>query len=309
MPTTLGELHKHVREISLDHHDSIVSADDVHFANLEQVIINGQLHPILPHAQRLISNRLGVPHQYLQRCPPSLQAKNLNHWITEQKEDREFLVRFDGDHVRAVFTPRYKKLDNIEVLDRLNELGFAPETEVHVQFDSNFMSLSIPDEGRTFSIQPGDRVTPGISIANSEVGLSSLKIEAYCLRLVCTNGLISKMQTASSFRHISKKILEELPLVLRTVSEGGTMVADHLRFSLSSRVDNPDSTFNSFNRQFQLEPAEIEAVAWGWQAEPVNTMFGIIQAYTKGAQHHRLDAHSQYRLQRAGGDILAMVRH
>jgi hypothetical protein len=45
------------------------------------------------------------------------------------------------------------------------------------------MALSITDSGQTFDLG-GDRITPGISISNSEVGLSSLRIAAFYLRLV-----------------------------------------------------------------------------------------------------------------------------
>ena len=63
--------------------------------------------------------------------------------------------------------------------------------------------MSIPDRSKTFDIS-GGRITPGISIANSEVGLASLRIAAFFLRLVCRNGLIAKTQVAVGFRHIAR---------------------------------------------------------------------------------------------------------
>ena len=76
----------------------------------------------------------------------------MNHWIKEEKNDELFL-RFDGEEVRAIFTPKYQPIDNFEVLERLDSLGYPPETPVQCHLDSEFMSLSILDGKQTFSAQ------------------------------------------------------------------------------------------------------------------------------------------------------------
>jgi len=68
-----------------------------------------------------------------------------------------------------------------------------------------------------------------------------------------------------------------------------------------------NSTLERLNRQFMLSETEREAVAWGWCFDVGNTMFHVIQAYTKGAQFDELSAESSHKLQRTGGNILAMV--
>jgi len=256
-------------------------------------------------AQRSISNRLGIPYQYLKKCPDDLQAWNLNHWIEKEKNDQLFF-RFDGDDVRAIFTTKYVPVDNFEALYRLDSLGYKPETPVQCSLDSEFMSLAIPDGARSFDID-GDKFTPGISISNSEVGLASLSISAFVLRLICTNGLISKTQESSSYRHVSTKILEEFPDVLERVSLELGNKKDLFKLSMGSPVDNPEGTMISFNRQFQLNKNEQDAVDWGYYQDVGETMFHIINAYTKGAQYKDLSAESSFKLQKTGGNILAMV--
>ena len=76
--------------------------------------------------------------------------------------------------------------------------------------------MSIIDGKKTFDIN-GDRFRPGLSISNSEVGLSSLSIAAFVLRLICTNGMVSKTQVAASYRHVSSKILTEMVLMDRII--------------------------------------------------------------------------------------------
>jgi len=57
-----------------------------------------------------------------------------------------------------------------------------------------------------------------------------------------------------------------------------------------------------------LGKVEQEAVDWGYGFEPGGTMFAIVNAYTKGSQYPDLSAESVYRLQKVGGNILAMVK-
>jgi len=303
--TTLEKVYDKVDVMSANCIDHNVNVDEISFDRLDLIKISGESHHVRPVAQRSISNRLGIPYQYLKKCPDDIQSENLNYWIKHEKNS-ELFFRFDGDDIRAVFTTKYVPVDNFEALFKLSELGFKPETKVQCSLDPEFMSLSIPDGKQSFSIN-NDKFTPGISISNSEVGLASLSISAFVLRLVCTNGLISKTQESSSYRHISTKILEEFPNVLEKVSLELGNKREMFRLSMDSAVDNPDSSIEIFNRQFQLNKIEKEAVDWGYYQDVGDTMFHIINAYTKGAQHKDLNAESSFKLQKTGGNILAMV--
>lgn len=303
--TTLGKVFDRVDTMSKNCTDNLIPVKDVSFDHMESVKIGDETRQLKTIAQRSIAYRLGIPFQYLRKCPKELQAENMNHWITKEKND-ELFFRFDGDDIRAIFTPKYKPVDNFEVMERLDSLGYGPDTQVQCHLDSEFMLLSIPDGNKSFSVN-GDRITPGISISNSEVGLASLSIAAFFLRLICTNGLVSKTEVGASYRHVSHKILDEFPEVLDKISiELGTQRSQFL-MSIESNVDDPLSTIKSFNQQFQLGKEEQEAVDWGWGFEPGDTMFSIVNAYTRGAQYNGLSAESSYRLQKVGGNILGML--
>lgn len=303
--TTLGKVSDRVDEMSAACYDMNIDVPDISFDNLDVVRIAGEPHPVRPVAQRSLSNRLGIPFPYLRRCPPDVQALNLNHWITKEKND-QLMFRYDGDAVRAVFTTKYVPVDNFEVIERLDSLGYEPETEVQCHLDPEFMSLSIPDGNKAFEIN-GDRFTPGLSVGNSEVGLASLSISAFCLRLVCQNGMISKTAVSASYRHISTKILSEFPQVLDKVSYELGNQRSQFKLSMESPVDDPQSTLTSFNRQFGLNGPEKDAVEWAWPHEMGYTMFHIIQTYTRSAQFPELSAESSHKLQRVGGNILGML--
>ena len=304
--TTLGTVVAKVDVLSKNCFDDTVRVEDISFANLDTVKIAGKEHPMREMAQRSFCYRLGIPHQYLARCPQDMQAYNMNYWIKKERNEELFL-RFDGADVRAMFTTRYHTIDNFEVLERIYALGYNDDTQVQAYVDPDFMSLSILDGEKAFSINK-DKFKPGISFGNSEVGLASLSIAAFILRLVCTNGCISKTDLSKSFKHISDKVLDRFKEILGGVSGELALYRDKFKHSLESPVADPESTLSSFNRQFQLNEPERESVAWAWPFEQGGTMFNIVNTYTKASQNESLPAASSFKLQKTGGQILSMVR-
>jgi len=78
---------------------------------------------------------------------------------------------------------------------------------------------------------------------------------------------------------------------------------------MESPVDNPMQTIESFNRQFNLNQPQKEAVVdWAWPQEMGNTMFAVVNTYTRASQFKGLSAENSYQLQRVGGNILGMLK-
>jgi len=304
--TTLAEVSNRVDALNQNCFDRLIDVPEISFVSLDRMRIGDDEHMLRTMAQKSIAWRLGIPFNYLHKCPPELQAEQMNFWIKNEKREQLF-IRFDDQEVRAIFTPRYKPVDNFEVLARLDEMGYTPDTQVQCHHDAEFMLLSIPDGKRSFKIN-GDKMTPGISISNSEVGLASLSISAFILRLVCTNGMVAKTEISATYRHVSTKILTELPQVFERVADGLGKQKDRLKLSLESPVADPLMTIGNFNRQFALGESEKEAVAWAWPQEMGVTMFNVVNTYTRAAAMQGLPAESSFRLQRVGGEVLGMLR-
>lgn len=309
--TTLGHVHQQVTDMAARHWDEEIPVKDVAFNHLQSIRIGLDTFPLRPAAARSISNKLGVPFQYLARSTQEVQAYNLNHWL--RRENREkLLFRFDGDEVRAIFSIKYCAMDNLAVIDRMLEMGFDEKSKVQASIDDEFMMLNVPNPQQAFEIGKNDKMMPGLGIANSEVGLSSLKVSLFLLRILCTNGLLA-MDKAAGFskRHISTNILPDLPDMIRNISANLDSHKDKLRISLESSVSNPEETLKAFNRQFQLGVPEQKAVEWGWNLEGVMnnaTMWHVINTYTKASQHKDLSAEQSYSLQTVGGQVLQMVK-
>lgn len=303
--TTLGDVYNRVGDMSRSCTDDLVNVSEISFESLDTLTISGERKPVTTTAQRLIAARLGIPYPYLKRCPADIQAENLNHWIEKERNDSLFF-RFDANTVRAVFTPKYKPIDNLNVIEGIITSGYSTDTEVTCSLDKEFMSLSLLNDSGAFDID-GDKFRPGISVANSEVGLASVSISAFIFRLVCTNGLIQKTENRATFRHVSAKMLDQIPEILGKTETNLIGQERQLRFSLNSHVENPEETFQRFNSLFQISTEEQKAVEWAWQYEAGTSMFNIINTFTKSAQFDGLPASSSHKLEKTGGAILAMV--
>ena len=303
--TTLEKVFNRVDALSQNCFDQNVNVNDLSFDNLDSIKIAGESHPLRTIAQRSITWRLGIPYQYLRKCPPEIQSLNLNYWIEHEKNEQLFF-RMDGQDVRAIFTPKYKPVDNFEICERLDSPGFGPDTQVQCSLDPEFMSLSILDGKKAFDVN-GDKFKPGISISNSEVGLASLSIAAFILRLICTNGMVSKTEISASYRHVSTKILDEFQATMDKVSYELGAQKHQIGLSMESPVDDALKTIENFNRQFNLNQPQNDAVEWAWPSEMGDTMFAVVNTYTRASQFKGLSAENSYQLQRVGGNILGML--
>jgi hypothetical protein len=309
--TTLGNLIEQVETMSAGNFDETVSLNEIEFESLNEMWIGGVGVEVLPQAQRLLANRLRVPFSYLERCPAELQAENLNHWLKEERKQREtFFLRFNGQKdVRAVFTDRYTAIDNREILSKMLDLGYRPEQEIQYMLDDGMMVVKVLEHSRVFEVALKDTLVPGFSIGNSEIGFLSLCIECFYLRCICTNGLVVPVSAGQScFKHISRRAFDALPETIQMVAASSNRQQAQMFISVNTPVSNPIQTIESFNKRFSLTVAEGELVKASFAQEPGQTMWNVIQAYTGSARSPELTVEAAYRLERVGGQILAMVK-
>src|SRR5512136_1954661 len=92
--TTLGEVSNRVDALNQKCFDKLVDVPAISFDSLQTIKIEGERHTLRTMAQRSIAWRLGIPFNYLQKCPPELQAEQMNHRIRHEKREQLF-IRFD----------------------------------------------------------------------------------------------------------------------------------------------------------------------------------------------------------------------
>jgi hypothetical protein len=78
--------------------------------------------------------------------------------------------------------------------------------------------------------------------------------------------------------------------------------------SVNTPVSNPIQTIESFNKRFGLTVAEGDLGKASCAQEPGETLWSVIQAFTGAAKAPDLSVEASYRLERVGGQILAMVK-
>jgi hypothetical protein len=85
--------------------------------------------------------------------------------------------------------------------------------------------------------------------------------------LVCTNGLIAKTAVDARYKHISRKVMDEFPDILRGVISQSQRGRDRFMISTQTPVSNPESTIDSFARQFQITQEEAQIVKQAYYLE------------------------------------------
>ena len=84
--------------------------------------------------------------------------------------------------------------------------------------------------------------------------------------------------------------------------------SDNMRLSIESKVDDPGASIASFGERYGLAKDEIEIAQNAWDQDPGFTLWSVIQAFTYAANDKSLPAETAYKLQRIGGQILALVK-
>jgi hypothetical protein len=305
-----GQVRETLKKQSQKFHDEVVPLSAVSFDSLENVKIGENQYRLRMHAAMGMSARLHVPYRYLSRCSADLQARNLNYWVEKQKDNgSDLFISFDGEAVRAVFSKRYVPIDNMAIVDEMHSLGITEDVDVQFYFDQQFMMLNVPSPTKKFALLKKDEMMPGVSISNSEVGLASFSVAAFMLRLICTNGMVSKEHvTKSSYRHVSEKVLQNLPSILQDATSNLDVLQQSMKDALDMKVENPDELLLTLNDRYLLGEKQKEAVKWAWPQEQGATMFNVIQTYTRAVQFETLSAQERFRLQEAGGAILSDLK-
>ena len=103
--------------------------------------------------------------------------------------------------------------------------------------------------------------------------------------------MMAKIEIGRSYRHVSTKILDEFPATMDKVSYELGAQKHKIGLSMESPVDDPLKTIETFNRQFNLNQSQKDAVVeWAWPQEMGDTMFAVVNTYTRASQMDGLSA-------------------
>ena len=281
-------------------------------------------------AHRQIADRLGIPFKYYDRMRleyPTLLDQNINGWLMKNPEKR-MLRTLDG-RLRAFLSDRYRRLDNLELVDHVLPViaqmkGCSIEscdiTETHLY-------MKVINRTMKTELTPGDVVQAGFVISNSEIGLGALKVEPLVYRLVCRNGMISK-DLAHKKYHAGKQVedtdnayelysdetlaaddkayfLKVQDIVSAAVDEAKfNLTVDKMRASMNIPTgDNPVKTVEVLGDKYILNKTERATILRHFIMSNDYTAFGLVNAVTRSSQDID-DYNRATELERLGGAIL-----
>jgi hypothetical protein len=287
-------------------------------------------YPVSDVSHRQIAERLSIPFKYYERMRmdyPELLDSNINGWLQKNPEKR--MLRTLGGKLRAFLSDRYRRLDNLELVDHVLPViaqmkGCSIEscdiTETHLY-------LKIINKTMKAEVVPGDIVQAGFVISNSEIGLGALKVEPLVYRLACRNGLICK-DLAHKKYHAGRQVedtdnayelysdetlaaddkayfLKVQDIVSAAVNESKfNLAVDKMRSALNVPTgEDPVKTVEILGDRYVLNKTERATVLRHFIMGNDFTAFGLVNAVTRSSQDVS-DYNRATELERLGGTLL-----
>lgn len=281
-------------------------------------------------AHRQIADRLNIPYKYYERMRtdyPALLDKNVNGWLLKNPE-RRMLRTLDGK-LRAFLSDRYRRLDNLELVDHV--LPVIAEMKgceiISCDITETHLYLKVINKTMKAEIVPGDIVQAGFVISNSEIGLGALKVEPLVYRLVCKNGMISK-DLAHKKYHTGKQVedtdnayelysdatlaaddkayfMKVQDIVSAAVDETKFMLTvNKLRMAKNLKTgDDPVQTVEVLGDRYVLNKNERASILRHFIMAGEFTQYGLVNAVTRSSQDVA-DYNRATELERIGGTLL-----
>lgn len=281
-------------------------------------------------AHRQIAERLNIPYKYYERMRldyPELLDQNINGWLARTPEKR-MLRTLDGK-LRAFLSDRYRRLDNLELVDHV--LPVLAEMKgcdiVSCDVTETHLYLKIINKALKTEVVPGDVVQAGFVISNSEIGLGALKVEPLVYRLICKNGMISKDYSHKKY-HTGRQVddtdnayelysdatleaddkayfLKVQDIVRAAVDETKfALTVDKLRASMEiSTANNPVETVEILGDRYLLNKNERGSILRHFIKGNDLSHYGLVNAVTRASQDIE-DYNRATELERIGGVLL-----
>ena len=266
---------------------------------------------LTPWAMGQACTRLGIPTGYFAKCPKELQDSQWNHWRGLPEELRKkaggdggdrWTIRAKGAKVRGVLSARYEKLDNRQLVSAL--LPALAGTDYKVKLfdlcDEGF-HLRIIDPRMSRLALPGDPLIVAIHIANSEVGLRAVTIDACVFRQICSNGAVRKVGGKSLLRqrHIHVAQAQFVPSLREAIGQATVVAAafiEQMVLSTKTNIPDPARAIQVIADMWNLSKQTVEYIKFGLLGEThQDTMYGLLNAVTNAAQ--KLPVESRFELE------------
>ena len=315
-------------------HDHMIMVKQMVMANDGRMVFgdqnSGQSYALDEYALGQLCSRMGIPSQYIHKCPPELRAINVNAWLNDMiskeggSKEKEWLVRMvdtvndQGEpdvKIRAMLSDRYSILDNNMLLHAIPQAITQAYSIEHFHYDDDSdMSLRIIFPGMKQKIGEtrlgtDDVLQVGLEIRNSERGSGAVRIDSVVYRLVCTNGMMG-LRTDSFFsqRHMFDEGLTTLgsrisKSVTGLLTEGMGNI-NRLSQAKQIALDTPIEVIERLAKEQKYSTKLTKDIVDSYLFEPDNNAFGVVNAFTRAARS--LPIARRIEIEEFAGSILQM---
>jgi hypothetical protein len=253
-------------------------------------------------------------------------------------------LKLANGYMRAVLSPTFTPIDDEKIFDRcerrfrheLGSLGFMKDHHnKHAVWGNdhcNYYTLvsqepidlgpidrghANPDVRRIYDIAEregklpeSDFVYPGMTLRNSEVGYTAVIIDEFNFRLVCLNGMIISVGE-SRLLYRQHRPIEEAALDKQLSDAFGSLdarwVATKNKLQLLSGITiyDADKEIEMQLNKMEATRSFVKAAQDAFKLEPLNNMYGVLQAITRAAQSVNEDMDKRVSLEEMAGRLLS----
>jgi len=265
--------------------------------------VNGKGYAMQERAERQLADICSIPYNYyslLKTDYPDLLDNNVNMLIRDCTKNK--LVRTLGGSARAILSDRYRKCENEELLSIISPI--IDETRMTLASCSitpEKMYIKLICRTAKATVQVGDAITFGCIIQNSEVGMSAIHVQNFCMRLVCTNGMqLPQYLDCSRKIHLGKKLThadeDEGPdydtiyahiresLMHSIDPENYLKVVEVMKHATEIKISSPMETIEQVSKIYSLSAAEQAQVLYHLLNDKDLSLYGLANAVTRTAQ-------------------------
>jgi hypothetical protein len=288
----------------------------------------------IAHTQ--IAEQTGISQAYYNRLKkdhPDLLANNVNTLFERESKNRMFRT-LDGD-TRAVRSDSYRRFDNLDLMRHVAPqiLNSTDLLVTSAEVTERKLYLKVVSQSKTAEVRKGDVVRVGAAFSNSEIGLGYIRVDGFCERCVCDNGMIvpeslvggSLRRVHSGSKHDSGELEKFYTATTQKLTDEafwaqvvdvakGILNAEYfndllefLRTGANNRIEgNPKKAVEVTAKKYAFGEAESDAVLMHFLQSGDFSQYGLMNAVTRSAS----DIESYDRateLEKIGGQIITLA--
>ena len=273
----------------------------------------------------------GASDTVADRWPIDLVVPALNFFFDHREGDFKALVDDQGN-IRQFVKPSTLLFDPALVLDAMGEAigAYGGKQNVVVKdfvhsLEETHFSVIVPagQAERFVQARPGDVTVGGLYFTGSLLGAGKTELALYTDRVACSNGMVSpagsarfRMGNAADGDEADGPMDRMLEWLTTTAQSLTTTAMDH-EFAriqhLTEHVVDADhigTTMADIFSRFSIPATMHAAIHEALAEEQDGTMYGIVQAITRAAQHApQLTPRQRLSLMRNGGEVSYHAQH